>query len=60
MKQDKVYKNHWMADNGKYLNKDDVYTDDIWLGVHDSIGNWREVDIEEAELEMEEGKDNGE
>ena len=59
MKQDKVYSNHWMADKGKYLNKGDVYTDDIWLGVNDSIGNWREVDSEEAEMEME-GKDNGE
>ena len=59
MKQDKLYSNHWMADKGKYLNKGDVYTDDIWLGVNDSIGNWREVDSEEAEMEME-GKDNGE
>ena len=51
MTQDSIYSNHWMADEGKYLTKDDVYTDDIWLGIYDSIENWHEVDIEEVEPE---------
>lgn len=42
MIQDPEFSNHWTADEGKVLMKDDVYAKDIWLGIHDSIDNWTE------------------
>ena len=43
MIQDPDYSNHWIADSGKVLTKDDIYASDIWLGINDSIENWMEI-----------------
>ena len=42
MRQDGEFANHWIADEGKVLMKDDVIAKDIWLGINDSIDNWTE------------------
>ena len=49
MTQDTQYKNHYIADEGKVLFKDGAYGTEIWLGVGDSIENWREIPEEEAD-----------
>ena len=48
MTQDTEYDNHWIAGEGKVLmNADGAFGMEIWLGIGDSIENWREVDEEE-------------
>lgn len=40
-----------IADEGMYLTNDNInYTDHLYLGVNDSPSNWREVPIEEANI----------
>ena len=43
-----------MADNGKVLQKGDIYATIAHLGVNDSADNWLEVDEPEEEIPAEE------
>ena len=42
------------ADNGKVLQKGDIYATIVHLGVNDSADNWLEVDEPEEEIPAEE------
>ena len=39
-----------MADNGKVLQKGDIYATIVHLGVNDSAENWLEVDESDEEI----------
>ena len=39
-----------MADNGKVLQKGDIYATIVHLGVNDSADNWLEVDKPDEEI----------
>ena len=40
--------NHYKAPIGYRYEKDCITTDELWLGVNDSIENWRLITEEEA------------
>lgn len=42
------------ADDGKVLQKGDVYATTVHLGVNDSVDNWLEIDEPEEEISAEE------
>ena len=48
-------KNYLVADEGKYLHRKetDVIVGDVFLGKYDSIDNWEEITVEEAEAIIE-------
>ena len=48
-------KNYIVADEGKYLHRKetDVIVGDVFLGKFDSIDNWEEITVEEAEKIIE-------
>ena len=48
-------KNYIAADDGKYLHRKDtdVIVSDVFLGKYDSIENWEEISLEEAEKIIE-------
>ena len=50
-------KNYLVADEGKMLHRKDtdVIVKDVFLGKYDSVDNWEEITIEEAEA-LEEAK----
>lgn len=50
-------KNYLVADEGKRLHRKDtdVIVGDVFLGKYDSIDNWEEISLEEAEA-IEEAK----
>ena len=43
-----------MADNGKVLQKGDIYATIVHLGVNDSAENWVEIDEHEEDIPAEE------
>ena len=46
-----IEKNYIVADDGKYLHRKetDIIVSDVFLGKFDSIDNWEEITVEEAE-----------
>lgn len=48
-------KNYLVADEGKRLHRKDtdVIVEDVFLGKYDSIDNWEEITVEEAEKIIE-------
>ena len=38
------------ADDGKILQKGDIYATIVYLGVNDGAGNWTEIDKPEEEI----------
>ena len=52
-----VEKNYIVADEGKRLHRKetDIIVSDVFLGKFDSIDNWEEITVEEAEA-IEEAK----
>lgn len=47
---------HYKANSGYYFKKDDVITDDLFLGKFDSIDNWTVITEEEKTAFEEEQK----
>ena len=43
-----------MADNGKVLQKGDIYATIVHLGVNDSAGNWTEIDKPDEDISADE------
>lgn len=54
-----VEKNYLVADEGKRLHRKetDVIVGDVFLGKYDSIDNWEEITVEEAEKIIESYKE---
>ena len=54
-----IEKNYIVADDGKYLHRKetDVIVEDVFLGKYDSIDNWEEITVEEAEKIIESYKE---
>ena len=54
-----VEKNYLVADEGKRLHRKetDVIVSDVFLGKFDSIENWEEITVEEAEKIIESYKE---
>lgn len=52
-------KNYLVADEGKRLHRKetDVIVGDVFLGKYDSIDNWEEITLEEAEKIIESYKE---
>ena len=52
-------KNYLVADEGKRLHRKetDVIVGDVFLGKYDSIENWEEITVEEAEAIIESYKE---
>ena len=52
-------KNYLVADEGKRLHRKetDVIVEDVFLGKFDSIDNWEEITVEEAEKIIESYKE---
>ena len=50
-----IEKNYIVADDGKYLHRkdSDIIVTDVFLGKFDSIDNWEEITLEEAEAIIE-------
>ena len=50
-----VEKNYLVADEGKRLHRKetDVIVGDVFLGRYDSVDNWEEITVEEAEKIIE-------
>ena len=50
-----IEKNYIVADEGKRLHRKDtdVIVGDVFLGRYDSIDNWEEITVEEAEKIIE-------
>ncbi len=50
-----IEKNYIVADEGKRLHRKDtdVIVGDVFLGKYDSIENWEEISLEEAEKIIE-------
>ena len=50
-----VEKNYLVADEGKRLHRKetDIIVGDVFLGKYDSIDNWEEITVEEAEKIIE-------
>lgn len=57
-----VEKNYLVADEGKRLHRKetDVIVEDVFLGKYDSIDNWEEITVEEAEKIIESYKKSNE
>ena len=45
-----INSNQLIADDGKVLQKGDVYATTVYLGVNDSVGNWTEIDEPEEQI----------
>ena len=54
-----IEKNYIVADEGKRLHRKetDVIVGDVFLGRYDSIDNWEEITLEEAEKIIESYKE---
>ena len=54
-----VEKNYLVADEGKRLHRKetDIIVGDVFLGRYDSIDNWEEITVEEAEKIIESYKE---
>ena len=54
-----IEKNYIVADEGKRLHRKetDIIVGDVFLGKYDSIDNWEEISIEEAEKIIESYKE---
>ena len=54
-----VEKNYLVADEGKRLHRKDtdVIVGDVFLGRYDSVDNWEEITVEEAEKIIESYKE---
>ena len=54
-----VEKNYLVADEGKRLHRKetDIIVSDVFLGKFDSIENWEEITVEEAEKIIESYKE---
>ena len=54
-----IEKNYIVADEGKRLHRKetDVIVGDVFLGKYDSIDNWEEITVEEAEKIIESYKE---
>ena len=54
-----IEKNYLVADEGKRLHRKetDVIVGDVFLGRYDSIDNWEEITVEEAEKIIESYKE---
>ena len=54
-----VEKNYLVADEGKRLHRKetDIIVSDVFLGKFDSIDNWEEITVEEAEKIIESYKE---
>ena len=54
-----IEKNYIVADDGKYLHRKetDVIVEDVFLGRYDSIDNWEEITLREAEKIIESYKE---
>lgn len=52
-------KNYLVADEGKRLHRKetDIIVGDVFLGKYDSIDNWEEITVEEAEKIIESYKE---
>ena len=50
-----IEKNYLVADEGKRLHRKetDIIVSDVFLGKYDSIDNWEEITVEEAEKIIE-------
>ena len=50
-----IEKNYIVADEGKRLHRKetDIIVSDVFLGKYDSIDNWEEITVEEAEKIIE-------
>ena len=50
-----IEKNYIVADEGKRLHRkdSDIIVSDVFLGKYDSIDNWEEITVEEAEKIIE-------
>ena len=50
-----IEKNYIVADEGKRLHRKetDIIVSDVFLGKYDSIDNWEEITLEEAEKIIE-------
>ena len=50
-----IEKNYLVADEGKRLHRKDtdVIVEDVFLGKYDSVDNWEEITVEEAEKIIE-------
>lgn len=44
----KIDGNILTPDTGKWLTNGQTYSQQVWLGVRDSVDNWREVDESEV------------
>ena len=57
-----IEKNYIVADEGKRLHRKetDVIVGDVFLGKYDSIDNWEEITVEEAEKIIESYKKSNE
>lgn len=53
---DNSMSNHYKAPIGYRYEKDGITTDELWLGINDSISNWRLITEGEA-LKIEEKQD---
>ena len=54
-----IEKNYIVADEGKRLHRKetDVIVGDVFLGKYDSVDNWEEITVEEAEKIIESYKE---
>ena len=54
-----IEKNYLVADEGKRLHRkdSDIIVSDVFLGKFDSIENWEEITVEEAEKIIESYKE---
>ena len=50
-----IEKNYLVADEGKRLHRKDtdIIVSDVFLGKYDSINNWEEITVEEADSILE-------
>ena len=54
-----IEKNYLVADEGKRLHRKetDIIVGDVFLGKYDSVDNWEEITVEEAEKIIESYKE---
>ena len=45
-----INSNQLIADDGKVLQKGDIYATTVYLGVNDSADNWMEIDEPEEQI----------
>ena len=57
-----IEKNYLVADEGKRLHRKDtdIIVSDVFLGKYDSVDNWEEITVEEAEKIIESYKKSNE